>query len=332
MALVGYHASHEQFLPSDLLQWAIMAEQAGFGAIHSSDHFHPWSERQGQSGFSFAWLGAAMHATRLPYGVVCSPGQRYHPAIVAQAAATLAEMFPTRFSICLGSGEALNENITGDKWITKSERNERLFECVSIIRKLFSGETVTQYGLVTIQEAKLYTLPKHLPLLIGAAVTKQTAEWMGAWVDGLITVHRPIKELQEVIDGFHRGGGREKPMYLKVQLSYAHTEEEALQGAYDQWRTNVLPSEILDDLWQVKQFDSAAQFIRPDDLKSMIHISCSPDFYIDLIHTYIDMGFQKVILHNVNRNQKNFIKDFGEKVLPFIKSKQLESIPTIGVL
>ncbi len=331
MAVIGYHASHEQFTPSDLIQWAILAEKCGFGAINSSDHFHPWSKRQGQSGFSFAWLGAAMQATSLPFGVVCSPGQRYHPAIVAQATATLAEMFPTRFWISLGSGEALNENITGDKWLSKSDRNERLFESVEIIRRLLKGETVSHRGKVNVEEAKLYTLPKQVPLLIGAAVTKKTAAWMGNWADGLITIHRPLEELKEVVYAFRDNGGNKKPMYLKVQLSYAHNEEEALQGAYDQWRTNILPSEILDGLSQVKQFDAASEFIKPEDLKNMVHISNDPEQYIDLIQSYIELGFEKIILHNVNRNQELFIKDFGEKVLPNI-NKEITQVNTLSNL
>src|SRR5687768_2046557 len=114
MTSFGYHASHEQFAPSLLLQWSQLAEEMGFEAIMCSDHFHPWSERQGQSGFSFAWLGAAMQATSLSFGSVCAPGQRYHPAIVAQATATLAEMFPQRYWVALGSGQLLNEHITGE--------------------------------------------------------------------------------------------------------------------------------------------------------------------------------------------------------------------------
>jgi coenzyme F420-dependent glucose-6-phosphate dehydrogenase len=117
---IGYQASHEQFSPSALLRYAILAEKAGFECVNCSDHFHPWSEAQGESGFSFAWLGAALQATHIPFGVVCAPGQRQHPAIVAQAAATLSEMFPERFWMALGSGEVLNEQITGEKWPLKS--------------------------------------------------------------------------------------------------------------------------------------------------------------------------------------------------------------------
>lgn len=316
MAIIGYQASHEQFKPSDLIRYVQMAEQAGFGAVNSSDHFHPWSERQAQSGFSFAWLGAAMAQTALPFGVVCSPGQRYHPAIVAQAIATLCEMFPERFWIALGTGEALNERITGEKWPAKPERQKRLLECVDIIRRLLKGETVTHHGLVTVEEAKLFTRPGGLPLLIAAAVTKETAEWAGAWADGLITISKPVEELKETIKAFQQGGGAGKPMYLKVQLSYADDEETAIQGAYDQWRTNIFSGNVLGDLWKVEQFDALGEMVKVEDLKSMINISSDIKKHIDWVRQYSDLGFEKIILHNVNRSQESFINTFGDKVLP----------------
>jgi probable non-F420 flavinoid oxidoreductase len=316
MAEIGYQASHEQFSPSELLKLAVMAEQAGFQAINSSDHFFPWSKRQGQSGYSFAWMGAAMQATTIPHGVVCAPGYRNNPAIVAQAIATLCEMFPERFWISLGSGEAINESITGERWPIKQERNERLLECYHIIKSLLKGETVTHHGRVVVEQAKLYTLPRKMPLLIGAAVTAETAEWVGGWADGLITVHKPIDELRKVVQAFRQGGGEYKPMYLKVQLSYASNEKDALDGAYDQWRSNILPSNLLGDLTTVSDFDAIGQFIRPDDLHGSVNISADPDRHADLIKEYIDLGFERIILHNVNRDQETFIRDFGEKVLP----------------
>jgi coenzyme F420-dependent glucose-6-phosphate dehydrogenase len=227
MSLIGYHASHEQFKPSDLLRWSVLAEQCGFQAINCSDHFYPWSERQGQSGFSFAWLGAVLQATRLPVGVVCTPGYRYHPAVVAQAIATFGEMFPDRFSISLGSGEALNERITGQKWPIKSERNARLKECAEIILRLLNGETVTHHGFTTTEHAKLYTLAEKKPLVIGAAVTAATAEWLGTWADGMITISQPYHELKKVVDAFRKNAGNKKPVFLKVQLSYAKTMAQA---------------------------------------------------------------------------------------------------------
>ena len=319
MSVIGYHASHEQFSPGDLLKLAVMAEKAGFEAINSSDHFHPWSERQGHSGYSFSWLGAAMQATSVPFGVVCSPGQRNHPAIVAQASATLAQMFPGRFHVSLGSGEALNERITGEIWPIKSERNERLLESANVIRKLFTGEEVTHHGRVTVECAKLYTLPKQLPLLYGAAVSTETAEWMGSWADGLTTIHKPIKELEETVTAFRRGGGVGKPMIVKVQLSYSRSEEEAINGAYDQWRTNIFQGTVLGDLYKVEQFDALGEFVTIDKLKEMVNISADLQVHIDLIQSYINLGFNTVILHNVNCEQETFIKDFGEHVLPRLK-------------
>lgn len=316
MALLGYHASHEQFSPSDLLKLVVLAESAGFKAVNCSDHFKPWSKRQGHSGFSFAWLGAAMQLTKIPFGVVCSPGYRYHPAIVAQAAATLSEMFPGRFWMSLGSGEALNESITGEKWPAKHDRNSRLKECFDVISKLFVGETVNHNGQVKVENAKLYTLPNELPLLLAAAVTKETARWVGGWANGMITVSRPLPEIKELISAFRKNGGDKKPMYLKMQISFAKTEEEALAGAHDQWRTNIFSGTVLADLSTVEQFDAAAEFVRPEELKKMVHISSNINVIKEWIKQYADLGFEKIILHNVNRDQQFFINEFGDKILP----------------
>jgi probable non-F420 flavinoid oxidoreductase len=317
--MIGYHASHEQFTPSELLRYAKLAEEAGFTSVNCSDHFNPWSERQGQSGFSFAWLGAAMMNSSLPFGVVCTPGYRYHPAVVAQAAATLAEMFPGRFWMSLGSGEALNERITGEKWPLKEERNERLLESTRVIKRLLNGETVTHLGRITVEHARLYTLPKTLPLVLGAAVTAETAAWMGSWADGIITVHRPFEELKEVVDAFRSNGGQNKPIFLKVQLSYAETEEEALHGAWEQWRTNIFHSTVLGDLWQVEQFDELGKFVQPEELRQMVRISSDIKQHIEWIRQDMQLGFERIILHNVNKQQELFIKVFGEKVLPEAK-------------
>lgn len=321
MAIITYHASHEQFAPSQLVQLAIQAERAGFGAIHSSDHFHPWSKRQGNSGFSFAWMGAAMQATTIPFSMVCAPGQRYHPAIAAQAIATLAEMFPGRFSIELGSGEALNENITGDKWPLKAERNARLLECVNIIRKLLDGEKVTHTGRVTVKEATLYTRPAVQPPLMATALSEATAEWAGSWADGLITVGGDLEKLARIKDAFYRGGGENKPLFVQLVLSYADNEEEALRVAYDQWRNNIVAPDLLADLGQPADFDQAAAGITYDDIREKVQISSNMQYHIDQIGTYVDQGFERVILHNVNSNQEQFITDFGEQLIPLFSNE-----------
>jgi coenzyme F420-dependent glucose-6-phosphate dehydrogenase len=320
MVEIGYHASHEQFKPSALLKWVQLAEQAGFSRALSSDHFHPWGEEQGQSGFAWSWLGAAMQATpQLSYRIVNAPGQRYHPAIIAQAAATLAEMFPNRFWITIGSGQALNENITGDKWPCKSDRNARLKECADIMRALWAGETVTHHGLVNVEEAKLYSRPETPPLLIGAAVTAKTAEWVGSWADGLITISRPPEKLRTVVDAFRRGGGEGKPMLLKVQLSYDRDLASAQQKAHQQWRNNIFKNILMTELRTPQQFDAAGEFVTPEELNEHVRISSDVQQHIEWLQKDVELGFDELLLHNVNREQELFIETFGEKVLPVLR-------------
>lgn len=225
-------------------------------------------------------------------------------------------MFPQRFWMALGSGEALNERITGEKWPSKSIRNERLLECFRIIKRLLIGETVSHNGHVKIEDAKLYTLPQHKPLLMGAALTKETAEWMGGWAEGLLTAHKPINELKEVVDAFKKSGGEGKPVYLQVQLGYGADEEKLATDVYHQWRTNIFPGKVKGDLWKVEQFDALGEFVTLEDIKKKILVSSNIQQHIDCLKQYSEQGFEKIILHNVGRNQEEFINVFGEKVLP----------------
>jgi alkanesulfonate monooxygenase SsuD/methylene tetrahydromethanopterin reductase-like flavin-dependent oxidoreductase (luciferase family) len=156
--------------------------------------------------------------------------------------------------------------------------------------------------------------------MIGAAVTAETAEWLGSWADGLLTISRPPEELRKVVDAFYRGGGEGKPMYLKVQLSYAQDEAQARAGAFDQWRTNIFKSVTLAELWTPKQFDAAAQFMKPEDMDSGVRISANPEQHIEWLRKDIELGFSEIILHNVNREQQPFIEAFGEKVLPVLST------------
>ena len=325
MTQFGYHASHEQFAPSDLLRWVQLAEAQGFAAIMCSDHFHPWSERQGESGFAFAWLGAAMQATSLPFGSVCAPGYRYHPAILAQAAATLAAMYPDRYWIALGSGQLLNEHITGEAWPRKVERNARLQESAEIMRRLWAGEAVNHAGHVCVEDARLYTRPETPPLLIGAALTPATAEWLGSWADGMITVAQPREKLQEMIDRFRQGGGAGKPIFLQAQHSYDPQEERALQGAYDQWHTCIFSSNVATDLRTVEQFEAAGKVIQPEMMYDYVRISADLDKHIEWLQGDAAMGFERVYIHNVNREQEQFIRAFGKHVLPALTNSAKQS-------
>ena len=318
MPRIGYHNSHEQYPPSRLVRLVQQAEQAGFQSAMCSDHFYPWSEAQGESGFAWSWLGAALQATTLPFGVVTVPGGwRYNPAIIAQAAATLAEMFPGRFWIAPGSGESLNEHIVGEHWPPKAERNARLLEAVEIIRALWNGETVTHRGRITVEDAKLYTRPKEPPLIVGAALSPETAEWMGSWADGLITVVGESESMQQIIDAFRQGGGEGKPLYLQAQLSFARSKGDALRGAWEQWRSAMFPSPVLAQLPTPAHFDAAGEYVRPEDIKKKMRSSADPEQHLEWLQGDAEMGFVEINLHNVHREeQERFIDVFGERVLP----------------
>ncbi len=318
MRAIGYHCSHEQFAPSELLSYVRQAEAAGFTAAMCSDHFFPWLENQGQSGFAWSWLGASLAATSLSFGVVNAPGQRYHPAIVAQAAATLAEMFPGRFWLALGTGQLLNEHITGDNWPSKGERRERLKECVVIMRDLWAGKAVNHQGLVTVNQAKLYSRPSQPLKVVGAAVSAESAQWVGSWADALITVYKPVEKLRQIIDAFRSGGGEGKPMYLQAQTSYAQSESEARQAAFDQWRQSGLESNILTELATPADFERETQTIVPADMDESVRISTDLKQHTAWIEEYFELGFERVYLHQTGREQERFIDAFGEHVLPAV--------------
>jgi probable non-F420 flavinoid oxidoreductase len=315
VAVYGVHCSHEQIPPSRLLADVRHAEAAGFQAAMSSDHFSPWSSRQAESGFAWSWLGAALQATGLPFGVVNAPGQRYHPAIIGQAAATLTEMFPGRFWLALGTGEASNEHITGAPWPPKAVRAARLLECVQVLRALFAGEEVSHHGLVTVDRALLHTLPARPPPLVGAAISVATAAAAGTWADGLVTVNQPVAKLRRMIEAFRAAGGSGR-LCLQVHLSYAPTEEEALAIAHDQWRTNVFAPPLCWDLETIGQFDEAARFVRPEDVRGTVLVSADLPRHVGWLTELTGLGFDEIYLHHVGRDIRPFLDAFGEHVLP----------------
>jgi probable non-F420 flavinoid oxidoreductase len=318
--IVGFHASHEQVPPSTLLEAVQLAEHVGFDAAMCSDHLAPWSERQGESGYAWSWLGAALQATQLTFGVVTAPGQRYHPVITAQAIATLAELFPGRFWAALGSGEASNEHVTGDRWPDKPTRDARLLECVDVIRRLLRGDEVTHHGLVDVDRARVWSLPPadQSPKLLGAAVGASTARIVGAWADGLITV--PTPDLAEVIAAFHEGGGEGKPAYVQVHLSYDPDEARALEIAHDQWRTNVFGGELTWDLELPSQFDAAAAHVPPEAMHEHVRISADLGRHVGWLEELLATdGVTGVYLHHVGREQRGFLEAFGDRVLPKLR-------------
>jgi probable non-F420 flavinoid oxidoreductase len=316
--MIGFHCSHEQHPPSALLRYAQLAAEAGFSHAMCSDHFAPWSERQGHSGYTWSWLGAALQATAMSFGTVCAPGQRYHPAIIAQAAATLAEMYPGRFWLAVGSGEAVNEAITGQRWPPKDARNARLRQSADMLRALWAGETVTMRGHVTVENARLWVRPARTPLLLGAAISPETARFVGTWADGLITVAGPRDAMRQVVDAFRHTAG-DKPMFLQVTLSFAPTDDEAEAIALDQWRQGVVGPEKLANLTSPAEFDCAAAHARPADLAGAVRISSDVARHVEWLREDFTLGFERVYVHNVARQHlERFIDAWATRVLPAV--------------
>jgi probable non-F420 flavinoid oxidoreductase len=284
----------------------------------SSDHFSPWSRRQGNSGFAWAWLGAALATTQLPFGVVNAPGQRYHPAIIAQALGTLSAMFPERIWAALGSGEASNERITGDAWPRKDIRDARLEECVDVIRRLLAGEEVSHDGLVTVNRARLWTLPDPAPHLVGPAVSVQTAGRVAGWADGLITVNQPHDKLREMVRAYRSRGGQ-GPLRLQVHLSWDPVEARAEEIAHDQWRSNVFPPPVSWDLESAELFDVTSERVTVEQVREVVHVSSDLGQHAAWLQEYLDLGFDELYLHHVGQEQSAFIDAFGSEVLPQLR-------------
>jgi probable non-F420 flavinoid oxidoreductase len=314
----GIHASHEQIPPAELLAAVVAAERAGFDAAMCSDHFSPWSARQGQSAFAWSWLGAALQATKLSFGVVNAPGQRYHPAIIAQAIGTLGAMYPGRFWAALGSGEYSNEHITGEPWPRKEVREARLLECVGVIRDMLGGEEVTRDGLVKVDRAKLWTRPETTPALIGAAVSTKTAEWVAGWADGLVTVNAPEEHLRAMLAAYRNAGGR-GPAALQVHLSWAPTEAEAEAIALDQWRSNIFPPPVCWDLETVEHFDVISEKVTVEQVRKVVNVSADLERHVELLRGYAALGFDRIYLHHVGQDLIPFVETFGAKVLPALR-------------
>jgi G6PDH family F420-dependent oxidoreductase len=237
----------------------------------------------------------------------------------AQAIATLGEMFPGRFWAALGSGEAVNEHVTGARWPDKPARDARLLECVVVMRALLAGEEVTHHGSIELDRARLWTRPDVVPHLLGAAVSVETARVAGGWADGLITVNQEPDQLRRVFDAFRVGGGGGKPVYVQVHLSWDEDQDAALAIAHEQWRTNVFPSVLAWNLELPEQFDAAARFVEPDDVRSTVLVSSDAAQHAAWLHSFVELGIDGLFLHHVGQRQESFIDAFASKVLPDLR-------------
>jgi G6PDH family F420-dependent oxidoreductase len=312
MREIGYALSSEEHKPGNRVENAARAEQAGFGFALISDHYHPWIDQQGQSPFVWSVLGAIAQRTsklRVGTGVTC-PLMRIHPAIIAQAAATTAALFEDRFFLGLGTGENLNEHITGLRWPRVAERQEMMEEAIAIIRTLWTGEFTSFEGKhYTVDEARLYTLPENLPPIYLAADGPQAADLAAAHADGMIGTS-PDKKL---LSGFRKSAKR-KPTYGQVTVCYARSVKEAQQLAHTWWPQTALKGNLS---WEVKVpslFESACKTLTPKEVTA--DIPCGPDArpFVEAIQKYADAGYEYVYLHQIGPDQSGFIEFFEEKI------------------
>jgi len=279
MVELGYALSSEEHAPNDLVRYARRAEEVGFSFALISDHYHPWVDCQGNSPFVWAVIGGIAHSTqrlRLGTGVTC-PTMRIHPAIIAQAAATVATMMPGRFFLGVGSGEALNEHILGDHWPPADVRLEMLEESIELIRQLWEGEESSFYGdFFTVENARIYTLPDELPPIYVAASGLDAAELAGEVGDGLIST-TPDREL---VTEFEEAGGQDKPRIGQIAVCWAADEQEALRTAYTWWPTAGIPGSLHADLPTPAHFEEAASLVREEDILQKVVVGPDVDRHL----------------------------------------------------
>ena len=312
---IGYKLSSEEHRPNDLIRYAQRAEDAGFSFCFISDHFHPWIDKQGQSPFVWAALGGLAQATetmRFGTAVTC-PTIRTHPAIIAQAAATVADMMPGRFFLGVGTGENLNEHILADQWPEFDIRAEMLEEALDVIRELWKGETTSHYGAYyAVENARIYTLPEQLPEIMVAAAGPKAAELAGRIGDSLVSTS-PNKE---VVQAFQSAGGKGKPLYCEATFSWASDEAKARKTAFEWWPTAGIEGELTQELKTPAHFEQAAKMVTEDQIAEAIPCGPDPAKHLKSIREYADAGFDRICLHQVGPDQEGFIEFCKREILP----------------
>jgi coenzyme F420-dependent glucose-6-phosphate dehydrogenase len=315
MVEIGYALSSEEHRPGELLRYARMAEEAGFGFALISDHYHPWTKRQGQSPFVWSVIGAIARSTerlRLGTGVTC-PILRIHPAIVAQAAATCALLMPGRFFLGVGTGENLNEHVVGAGWPTIRVRLEMLEEALLVIRRLWKGRKTSHYGsYFTVEEARLFSLPDEPIPLVVAASGPRSAALAGRVGDGVIST-RPDEAL---LESFRGAGGEGRPCYGQVAVCWAESEAEARRIAREWWPNVAVPSRLRNDLATPDHFEEAAALVGEDDVAAEVVCGPDPERHIEAIRKYASAGYDRVYVHQIGPDQEGFFGFYREEILP----------------
>jgi G6PDH family F420-dependent oxidoreductase len=319
---LGYFLSTEECTASELLDQARRAEDAGFEALWISDHFHPWNDEQGQSPFVWSVIGALSQVTSLPVttAVTC-PIARIHPAVIAQAAATAATMMPGRFTLGLGTGEALNEHILGQGWPSAGMRLAQLEEAIEVIRALWTGEFVYHRGEhYTVEDARLYTLPAELPPIYLSGFGPHSAALAGRIGDGFIST----KPDAALVEAFRQGGGEGKPMQGGTKVCWSRDRETAIDAAHRLWRNEGLPGELAQVLPSPRHFEQASTLVTREMTAASTAFGDDPDEHIDAIKPYAEAGFDEVYISQMGAaapgtEAAGFFEFYRDRVLPALR-------------
>lgn len=312
---IGYTLSSEERQPSELVRLARMAEDIGFTYALMSDHFHPWTDRQGSAPFVWAVLGGIAASTRrlrVGTGVTC-PIMRMHPAIVAQASATVACLMPGRFFLGVGSGESLNEHVTGQGWPPPDMRQDMLEEAVGILRELHQGGERSHYGkFFQVHDARVYNLPEAAIPIYVAAGGQQAAKMAARIGDGLIC----SAPSGESVAAFDAGGGAGKPRYGQLTVCWAKTEEQAVHTALEYWPISGLSGQFKNELPRPAYLEQASKLVTEEVIKKEIVCSPDPQRHLDEIGKFVKAGFDHVYVHQVGPDQEGFMRFYEREILP----------------
>lgn len=337
MLQLGWKAGTEQYSPGELLEYAIAAEEAGFESIDASDHFHPWSEK-GQACFVWSWLGAvAARTTKLTLGTgLTCPILRYHPAIIAQAAATVSVLASERFYLGVGTGEALNEYSAVGAWPDYRTRQAQMIEAIELMRALWSGGEVTHHGEhYQTRRAKLYTRPERpIPIYISSLVP-ESARIAGQYGDGLLTVSGEEPETYEEMIRNFEAGAREAgkdpaklPRMIELGVAYTDDEEQAINCRKTYWAGSAVPAMYTERIYTPALSEANGKVVGDETIKQSVCISADPDEHVRMAQHYIELGFNHLIFHCGGPDQRAFIEAYGREVLPRLRAGASRTRPT----
>jgi G6PDH family F420-dependent oxidoreductase len=317
---IGYFLSCEEWGPRELVELAVKSQDAGFEGLWISDHFHPWNDEQGHSPFVWSVIGAIARATpgvRLTTAVTC-PTLRIHPAVIAQAAATSAVLLEGNFSLGVGSGEALNEHIFGDRWPSADERLEMLEEAVEVIRILWRGGFQDHRGRhYHVENARIYDLPESPPPVLVSGFGSKSIDVAARIGDGFCTVQPDA----EAVKRFRANGGGQKLVQGGMKACWGDDEEQAQRTAHRLWANEALPGELPQVLPTTRHFEQASELVTPEMVAEQVPCGPDPERHIEAISAYVEAGFDELYVQQIGPDQDAFFAAYREHVLPRVRDR-----------